>query len=265
MAIPIPPDTTRQPVLVEDDSVVLVVVNLELLVMLPFTFTVLNVLVPTTSSVVPINTALAIPIPPLDTIDPDDTLVEFTVLVVKIVLVDDILPVKIDIPATEILPPINTFLAKPAPPSVVMEPVEVEDDSVVLVREIVPEVVKLPEKVNVPDNKVLPATLRLPPIYKFLFIPPPPDTINAPVDILVDSTVEFTSVVCKLDIPPISKVPVTLELPDTVIFPPIFTFLTIPIPPLTNKLPVVVEVDSVVSFTRIPPTNVDKLVEVEIK
>ena len=194
-----------------------------------------------------------IPAPPVTTSEPLEMVVESEVDPEVIrpvevnVLEDDTVPVKVVLPTTVRLPPIEALFPRPIPPAVTSAPVVMLELSVV--RFIVMVLLKttVPKKVAEPDTLAVPRTLRPPPRYKFLPKPIPPETIKAPDNTPVLSVVLVTDVTPATDnVFPMATVPVCVEAPAMLIAPPILTFLDIPIPPEHTMDPVDVEVLSIV-------------------
>ena len=136
-----------------------------------------------------------------------------------------------------------------------IEPVTVLIESVVFVIAIAPSV-------SNPDVVVLPATVNVPPIFADSFTPNPPAVLIDPVVLLVEFTVEATSIL------PVALTPAKLEAPVTFKVPPICVFCAIPTPPdvfieplvefnalvvfVTLIIPVAVELTDVIS----PPISI---------
>ena len=101
-----------------------------------------------------------------------------------------------------------------------------------------PAKLALPLTVKSPPTVAPPSTSKAPPTFRFLPIPTPPSITAAPVVLLVDCVVSFTS-----SLPSISKEPARSNVPPTVRFPLISALsLTSSNPPAesSTRLPVAV-------------------------
>jgi hypothetical protein len=141
------------------------------------------------------------------------------------------------------------------PPDKTTLPVETLVESVEFVTNNLPEVVVVPDT-PIAANVEPPVTLKAPPTFNPLFTAIPPDTINAPVETLVESVVLVT-VVKPDDVSVVADIiPVTVKLPPADTFPATFTLFPIPSPPDKTIAPVVDPVESTVEVPVAIPAKV---------
>ena len=131
----------------------------------------------------PATNKLPKPAPPLTLKAPVDVDDEVSVVSISTIFDDVNVPTNVVAPVNVVVSATNK-LPTPTPPLTLNAPVEVDDDVRVESISTIFDEVNLPTKVVAPVNVVAPAINKLP-------IPAPPFTLNAPVDVDDDVSVEL--------------------------------------------------------------------------
>jgi len=179
-------------------------------------------------------------------------------------------PDTVALDVTTKFPPILQFLPIPIPPDTNNAPVVELVDSDVFSNVYTPLVVKLPSKFTVPDNVVVAATVKFPPILTDFTNAPPPFTIRAPFAVLDESVVLVIVVKPAIVMEEFAEIgPERIEDAVTDKFAPILQLFAIPSPPKVFIEPVDIFEESVISFiVNLPvvvnPVIVTALTNVEV-
>ena len=153
------------------------------------------------------------------------------------------------IPLIDDAPPTFKFFSIPTPPSTITDPVSLFVDSVVFVKDAIPDVIDCFKNEVPVTPKVLPTAI-CPPILRLPAIPTPPLTTSAPSVVLVVADVSSTERISLMTVVPAEesrvKFPVGVLIVLSSVIP---TFIFLIFAPLNVETPETYKLDAVINPT----------------